>query len=636
MSEITLTINDKQVKGNQGDTVLEVCKKNGIYVPTLCHLDGLTETAACRMCIVEIEGERRVTPSCTYPARNALVVKTHTERLEKFRRQILELLFTERNHFCMYCSQSGDCELQSMAYRYQMQNVRYSFMYPAQKVDTLSEFLAIDHNRCILCGRCIRACSQVSAGYTLDFGGRGSNTCVTADMNQPLSQSSCTQCGACLQACPTGAIMSKTSLYRGKSQDCQAVQTVCPGCGVGCDLKVLVKDNNILRVESPNLSSPRGALCKMGRFGLQKPTGLRILHPLVRNKQGVLVEESLDAALAAISHKMDELKGNFGGLISPQCTNETLTAFGRLFDQSGSDLIDSLDGGTYRQFAHAFHAADSATTLDLPLESILQSDCILAAGGDIEQTHPVVGTLIRRAVKQNKAKLIVLDADKDPFRFWSDLWLQPRAGTEDTLLGVIAGGLTGHPDSQTQANSRQLNQASAITGIGNDYLDAAAAICRSASRIVIVCGTTLTTKNLAVARSVIRLVKQFGADGRVGMIVLKPAINSQGAWTAGLARQDVRRANPRGLLLVVSDDKLNDELPVWLKVNDFLAVQASYAGPITAMADVILPSPVWSERAGTYTTMDGRTVRTNPVVKLPEGLLQDNEVLRKLSEVRVS
>ncbi len=123
--EITLTINGNQVKGKEGDTVLEVCRANGIYVPTLCFLEGLSTIGACRLCVVEIQGERRINPSCTYPARDGLVVTTHTPNLEKYRRLILELIFTERNHFCFFCAASGDCELQSQAYRYQMDHARY-------------------------------------------------------------------------------------------------------------------------------------------------------------------------------------------------------------------------------------------------------------------------------------------------------------------------------------------------------------------------------------------------------------------------------------------------------------------------------------------------------------------------------
>ena len=215
MREMTLTIDGKQVKGQEGDTVLDICQANDIDVPTLCHMNGLSDVGACRMCVVDIEGERRPVPSCTYPARDGLVVKTNSDELERYRRQILELMFSERNHFCMFCEQSGDCELQKLAYRYRMDNVRYPYCFPTLPVDAVSDYLVIDHNRCVLCGRCVRVCGEIAANYTLDFSGRGWRTVVAADLEQPLAESSCVTCGACVQACPTGAIFSKTSLYRG-------------------------------------------------------------------------------------------------------------------------------------------------------------------------------------------------------------------------------------------------------------------------------------------------------------------------------------------------------------------------------------------------------------------------------------
>jgi formate dehydrogenase major subunit len=129
--EITLNINGEKVKGKEGDTVLDICRANNIYVPTLCYLEGLSNVGACRLCVVDIEGERRPNPACTYPARDGLVVRTNTEQLEKYRKQILELIFTERNHFCFFCAASGDCELQALAYRYQMDHARYPYTFPS-------------------------------------------------------------------------------------------------------------------------------------------------------------------------------------------------------------------------------------------------------------------------------------------------------------------------------------------------------------------------------------------------------------------------------------------------------------------------------------------------------------------------
>jgi len=170
LAEITLTINGKEVKGETGDTILDACEKNGIDVPTLCHFKGLTDVAACRMCIVEIGEERvAINTACTTQAGEGMVVKTDTEKLNNLRKINLELLLAERNHFCMFCEMSGDCELQNLAYQFKIDYIRYPLLFPKLPIDASHKYIIIDHNRCILCGRCVRVCDELEGNHTLDI-----------------------------------------------------------------------------------------------------------------------------------------------------------------------------------------------------------------------------------------------------------------------------------------------------------------------------------------------------------------------------------------------------------------------------------------------------------------------------------
>jgi len=650
MNDITLTINGKQVRGKTGNTVLEVCQANGIDVPTLCHLDGLSDIGACRMCVVEIEKERRPVPSCTYPARDGLVVQTNTEKLEKYRRQILELIFTEHNHFCMFCEKSGDCELQQLGYRYQMDNVRYPYTFPSLSVDSLNKYIAIDHNRCVLCGRCIRACSEIAAAHTLDFSQRGWKTEVSADLNQSLGESSCLNCGSCVQVCPTGAIFNKINLYKGLTDDCEQLKTVCPGCGVGCELNTLIRDNNLVRIDAPSLTGPRDALCRIGRFELLEQTLPRITSPLVRDKKGELEECSLDSAAQRISRELNETKDSFAGMASSRLPNETLSLFNKFISEViGSDSIDTPDGASYRIISEGiskFAGNGKGLDIECPIEEILEADCILVIGADPETTNPVVSTLTRRAVSNSKAKLIVVNSAKDVFPLWTDLWLRPRAGSEGALLNglvkmLVDKGLaeSGKVSAELKASLSQcekceIGEVTRATGIEKESLEQMAEMYAQSKRGVIIYGEDLLQNSgsgsvTAILNLASITANQVGNGLRV--ISLKPGANSRGAWELGLAK-GIKQDRPKGLYLLLSDDTGNEKLLNWLRGIDFLVVQASYHSPVTAMADVVLPSPIWAEREGKYVDMDGRVLEIKQVLRPGEDVLQDKEVLMGISK----
>ncbi|MBA7478952.1 NADPH-Fe(3+) oxidoreductase subunit alpha [subsurface metagenome] len=648
MSKITLTINGKQVKGKEGDTVLEICQANGIDVPTLCHLEGLSDVGACRMCVVEIERERNPVPACTYPARDGLVVETNTERLEKYRRLILELIFTERNHFCMFCEQSGDCELQKLAYQYQMDNVRYPYTFPSLPVDSLSDYLVIDHNRCILCGRCIRVCNEIAASHTLDFGRRGWKTLVGADLEQPLGESSCVSCGACVQACPTGAIFSKVSLYKGKTEECQQITTVCPACGVGCELNVMVKDNNLVRIEAPKLTEPRGPLCPVGRFELLRQSPPRVISPLVRGKQDQLEECSLDRAVQVVADRLRVAKDGFAGIISTRTPNETLSLFHKFIGEVvGSDWIDTRDGGSYRIITEGirqFQNKVKGLDIECPIEEILKADCILVAGADPEETHPIIGTLVRRAVSQRGAKLIVIDPSRDVFPLWTDLWLKPRAGSEGVLLNGLAMTLIDKglvkqgkiPAELVPSLSQyKIGEVNRATGIDKEKLELAAEIYGQAEHGVIIYGEGLLQRgDASLITTILNLANLTGnwVGDRLRVISLKPGANSRGAWELGLAVKGIKQNKPKGLYLLLADEPVDEELLSWLEGIDFLVVQASYHSSATSIADVVLPSPIWAEREGKYIAMDGRILELKQVLQPKDGLPQDQEILIEIAK----
>ena len=210
MTVRTLVINGEPIGAREDETILEAAREHGVVVPTLCHLDGLSEVGACRLCLVEVKGSGKPLPACVTRVEEGMEVTTASPRLAEYRRMIVELLFAEGNHICAICVVNGHCYLQNLGYAVGMTHVRYPYRSPARSIDASHERFVVDHNRCILCTRCVRVCDEVEGAHTWDVAGRGAGSRVVTDLNQPWGASdTCTSCGKCVQVCPTGALFEK-------------------------------------------------------------------------------------------------------------------------------------------------------------------------------------------------------------------------------------------------------------------------------------------------------------------------------------------------------------------------------------------------------------------------------------------
>lgn len=319
-----VTVDGRMMEVPEGTSVLDAARMMGISIPTLCHHPKLSSFGGCRLCIVEIKGIARPVTSCTTPVADGMEVTTRSPRLEELRRTIVELLLSDHPNDCMFCEKAGDCDLQELAYSYDLRSNRFWGERRQYKTRDGNPFIERDMEKCILCGRCVRVCDEVEGVGAIDFAYRGFRSKICPPYERDLA---CEFCGQCVAVCPTGALMGKSWSLKGRQRDLRRVDTTCGYCGCGCSLTLNVRGNEIVRIDSQADTINEGWLCVKGRFGFDfVKSGERLRTPLLR-KGGVLREVSWDEALDHVALKLRDIKQGYGadaigGLSSARCTNE--------------------------------------------------------------------------------------------------------------------------------------------------------------------------------------------------------------------------------------------------------------------------------------------------------------------------
>jgi len=596
---VNVIIDGKTIEVPEGTTVLRAAAAAGVEIPTLCDHPQLTPYGSCRLCLVEVEGARTLQTACTLPVTNNMVVRTDNERIRAARKFVLTLIFSERNHFCPYCQVSGgDCELQNAAYHEEMSYWPLQPTWQTYSVDASHPYFVLDHNRCILCRRCVRACAEMVGNFTLGFEERGAKSFLIADYGVPLGESSCISCGTCVQICPTGALIDRQSAYRGRETQVETVSSVCVGCSVGCAAKLLVRDNNLVRIEGDwDAELNHGVLCEAGRFAPMAEKRERIATPLVR-KNGALKAATWDEALDVIAAKVKE--GNVAALASTRLPVETLAKFKSLF-------ADGLKGSRATSIEEGFPTAAAAALADelgqafeTGLEALKAADCIVCVNADLAEEHQVAGFFVKRSLPLG-ADLITIDATANGLDKEASVAL--KGSEKDTLLALA--------------------QAVAGGAAASEELQAAAQKLAAAEHAVFVYGKL----DSATLKALVDLSKAVKGSALLG---IKGKANS---LAAALLRLD-QAFDPKGaaaVYLALGDDQPSQRLLQKLEGVPFLAVQASYVSKLTAAADVVLPVEMWAELEGHYLNLDGRLQQAHKVLNAPAEVRSNQAALEALA-----
>ncbi len=328
---VNITIDGKHIVARQGQTVLDAARMAGIRIPTLCYHERLEPIGACRLCVVEIEGTSTPVTACTTPVQEGMVVCTRSPFLQDLRRETLKLIFLRHPLNCGACDINGNCELQDLAYEYDIshQDLHDYTIEPITYTEEPWATPLIEYHprRCILCGRCVKACEQIAEVGAITFKGRGASTRIAPVEPTPEFSPHCVSCGECMSVCPADALVESMGRRKGKPWETKRVKTTCSYCGVGCELTLDVHNNQVVGVSPSYGGVNKGSLCVKGRFGyefINHPDRLR--QPMVRHN-GYYAEINWGEALQAVSGKLTEIIEEYGpdavaGLSSARATNE--------------------------------------------------------------------------------------------------------------------------------------------------------------------------------------------------------------------------------------------------------------------------------------------------------------------------
>jgi formate dehydrogenase major subunit len=567
MEEIRFTLDGREIAAQSGETLLQAARRRGIEIPHLCYKDGLRPDGNCRACMVEIEGERTLAPACVRTPKAGMTVRLESDRVRSAQRMVLELLASDMPER----SPTPDYELDR--WREKLGVGRSRFPRRAAVAQDLSHpGIAVQLDACIQCTRCVRACREEQANDVIGYAWRGAHAEIVFDFADPMGASSCVGCGECVQACPTGALLPATRRTLPREEGETRVDSLCPYCGVGCQLTYHVRDGRIVEAEGRDGPANRGRLCVKGRYGFDYPRHpQRLLRPLIRRPgmpkqmqvdladplevfREASWEEALDfAADGLLRIKRQHGKYALAGFGSAKGSNEEAYLFQKLVRVGfGTNNVDHCTRLCHASSVAALLECIGSGAVSNPVSDVEQADVIVVIGANPTVNHPVAATWMKNAVRRG-ATLIVMDPRRTELARHARHFLQFRPDTDVALLNAIMHviaeeGLTDEAFIRNRAEGFEAfrenlkhfspEQMAGICGIDPETIRTVARTYARAGAAMILWGMGVSqhvhgTDN---ARCLIAMALMAGQIGRpgTGLHPLRGQNNVQGASDSGL------------------------------------------------------------------------------------------------------
>ncbi len=665
---VTLTVNNKEITVADGTLILDAAREAGFDIPTFCYQARLLGLGSCRMCLVEIEGQRKLQPSCVTPVMHDMKVNTHSEVVTNTRQTVLEFLLSNHPLDCPVCDKGGECELQDLVLLHGPRKGRFAEEKHRfhDKDYILSPVIVKNSNRCVQCMRCVRVCRDTVGVNALGAIGRGVNQEETSFLKGGLD---CDHCGNCIEVCPVGSFMRLPYRYKSRPWDLKKVETVCVYCGTGCRMSLEARDGKVMRsVSYGDTGINNDTLCARGRFGFDFINSReRLKSPLIKEGAGFR-EATWDEALALVRDKFSGVNGKkIGGIASSRLTNEDLFLFQKLFrsvfNSNNMDSDSRWPDGSAKRFVRAMGISGNG----INLTDAIASDTMLILGSMISDENPVTDYIIRRLSSERVMNITIAYPRRMKLDSSANKVLRLQPASEGSLLAGMAKAIVEakgdelssvlNDDILSSLRALDEEDISRITGLSLDKIAEASEGLSNGRVITIMVGTDALRydsgiENITVLKGVL---EALGKEVKLFPVI--DTSNQRGAWDMGVSSSflpDYRPLDEEGLgcggmlesardgdleaLYIVGEDVVSmfpDRTLAEDALNkvDFLVVQDMFMTDTAKMADVILPGTSVAEKNGTFTNQEGRVQSINRLLVPPGEARDDWEIMASIGRM---